>query len=131
MDAELFTQSETCSLLMRGIELFCDGSGGHCQLDVKSHPFQGQVVFFFDNPSLIEFADQLAELERTLLGRVRLGNVYEDPYIEFEGNGRGHVVVRGTLCVTGDHMQQLDFEFKTDQTALGPFIHQLRSGVHS
>jgi hypothetical protein len=55
--------------------------------------------------------------------------MYEDPYIQFEGNGRGHVTVSGKLQVTGDHMQQLEFEFRTDQTALGPFIQELEAAM--
>gem|GEM_PF-2782870 len=37
----------------------------------------------------------------------------------------GHITVSGKL-VSNDHwMQKLDFNFKTDQTALGPFIKDL------
>jgi len=43
----------------------------------------------------------------------------------------GHVIVEGTLQVYGDHMQRLEFEFRTDQTALGPFIKELADIVSS
>jgi hypothetical protein len=112
---------------MLDIEQFSDDSGGVCNLDVQSSPFQAQIKFFFDNPSLLKFIDQLKNLENSLSGKARLGNMYEDPYIQFEGNGRGHVTVSGKLQVSGDHSQQLEFEFRTDQTALGPFIHELET----
>jgi hypothetical protein len=107
---------------MRGIEVFSDGSGGCCELELKSFPFQALVTFFFDDPSLSEFSDRLRALEFSLLGSARLGNLYEEPYLEFVGNGRGQIKVSGRLQVSGDHIQQLDFEFSTDQTALGSFI---------
>lgn len=126
MDATLFTQSDTNSLVMRDIQVFSDDSGGRCNLELRSSPFQAQIEFFFDSPNLSEFADQLKALEFSLLGSARLGNLYEDPFIEFEGDGRGHIRVSGRLQVSGDHSQQLDFEFSTDQTALGTFVHELK-----
>lgn len=125
MDVNLYTQSEANGLQMRDVSLFDDGSGGRCTLHVQSSPFQALVEFFFDDPSLSAFVEQLKSLENTLEGQARLGNTYEDPYIRFVGNGMGHVIVDGVLQVSGDHMQRLEFEFRTDQTALGPFIQGL------
>ncbi|MES2048489.1 MAG: GNAT family N-acetyltransferase [Pseudomonadota bacterium] len=129
MDATLKTQSEENSLSMHDIEIFSDGSGGRCDLNLRSLPFQAQITFYFDCPSLSEFADQLRALEFSLIGTARLGNLYEEPYVEFEGNGRGGVKVSGRLQVSGDHIQQLDFEFSTDQTALGSFIYELKEAL--
>lgn len=126
LDATLKTQSDKNSLCMRDIEVFSDGSGGRCNLELKSFPFQAQVQFYFGVPSLSEFSDQLRALEVSLLGKARLGNLYEEPYLEFEGDGHGHITVSGTLQVSGNHTQQLDFEFGTDQTALGTFAHELK-----
>jgi len=44
---------------MRDVRLFDDASGGRCNLHVQSHPFRAQVEFYFDDPSLSAFVDQL------------------------------------------------------------------------
>lgn len=54
LDAKLYTQSDINGLRMLDIEQYSDDSGGVCNLDVQSSPFQAQVKFFFDNPSLLE-----------------------------------------------------------------------------
>ena len=126
MDAILNTQSENCALSMREIEIFSDGSGGVCELEVLSSPFSGAITFFFDHPYLNEFVNALESIQETLVGEAKLGQQYEDPYIYFHGNGLGHVLVSGLLCIYGEHSQKLEFSFKTDQTALKQFI----TGLH-
>lgn len=127
MNSELRTNDDTCSLCMVNIEIFPDLSGGTCCLEVISIPFRASVQFFFDWPPLNQFVEQLAAIEQSLSGEATLGQQYEDPYIKFVGNGRGHIVVSGLLTEYGDHTQKLQFSFTTDQTAIGPFIRGLRS----
>jgi hypothetical protein len=81
--------------------------------------------FYFDSPPLAEFVERLAHVERTLVGEAKLGQLYEDSYVSFTGDGLGHVTVSG-LLVEGVPTQRLQFSFTTDQTALGPFIADLQ-----
>jgi len=123
--ATLFTQDEDDGLEMHDIKHHGDKPGGSFELDLRSSPFQAQIKFYFDDSTLRDFIKNLKKLEESLRGKVRLGNIYEQPYVQFEGNGMGHITVSGKL-VSNDHwMQKLDFNFKTDQTALGPFIKDL------
>lgn len=129
MNATLLTNSEQNFLEMRDIRVYGDNSGGACVLNLKSSPFQAEIDFFFDYPSLSTFSDQLEFLQKSLVGTAKLGNLHENPYIQFDGDGRGHISVSGKLCSTASRMQHLTFEFETDQTALTPFIDELRAVV--
>lgn len=118
---------------MRDLELFADGSGGVCTLEVVSLPFTAVQRFFFDSPPLYDFIESLEELQQSLVGEVTLGQQFEKPYVSFRGDGRGHIHVQGTLMDQTEHDQRLAFSFATDQTALGPFISGLRqvANVHA
>ena len=127
MDAVLATHSKTHALAMRDIKLFADGSGGMCSLDLISTPFTAATGFTFDYPPMTDFIERLAALQESLVGEARLGQQYEEPFVLFSGDGRGHITVSGVLGDYGDHIQRLEFEFTTDQTALGPFVQDLRN----
>ena len=131
MDASLDTQSDSGSLAMRAIDIFSDGSGGSCNLEITSLPFTASISFFFDFPTLPEFVDNLILLEKTLSGEAKLGQNYEEAYICLQGNGRGAIRVSGLLAVYSEHTQELRFSFKTDQTALGKFIADLKEIIRA
>jgi hypothetical protein len=121
MDASLHTQSGHHGLTMRGIKLYADTEGGACFLEVNSHPFSAALNFYFDG-SLRQFVGSLKEIDATLSGHAKLALFHEDPFLLFEGDGRGHVTVTGLLV---EMMQKLQFSFVTDQTSLRPFIDAL------
>ncbi|WP_156226476.1 hypothetical protein, partial [Herbaspirillum chlorophenolicum] len=100
MNATLITNSELNSLCMQDIRIFEDDSGGVCRLDLRSSPFQAQIDFFFDNPVFPDFVAQLERLKDSLVGKARLGNCHEEPFIQFEGDGLGHILVSGKLLDT-------------------------------
>ena len=131
MSAELLTQNHHRRLMMDKIELYRDGSGGHCLLEVVSAPFSASFSFYFDNPPFTEFVRCLETIHRTLAGEARLGNNHEDPYISFRGDGRGHITVSGLLVVYDEHSQKLAFSFESDQTSLPSFISDLRKVFES
>lgn len=131
MDASLATHSEQHQLGMKSIELFGDGSGGSCVLEVVSFPFSASAPFFFDFPSISEFVSALEGLSVKLVGEAKLGQQYEEPYFSLHGNGRGQIVVNGVLTVAAEHSQRLEFEFVTDQTSLPPFIANLKAVCHA
>jgi hypothetical protein len=126
MDAALPTNSERCSLIMKDIVLFPDGSGGSCDLELSSDPFTARMPFIFDCPGLDVFAENLASIEHSLAGEARLGLKFEEDHLRFSGNSYGHVFVSGLLTDSRSTGQSLQFSFKTDQTALGPFIGALK-----
>jgi hypothetical protein len=131
MDALLYTQTESCGLAMRELELFKDNSGGVCYLEVVSKPFSVATDFFFDTHSLKDFVKNLEEIEINFVGEAKLGLEYEEPYILFRGDRLGHVKVSGLLIDTRENMQKLEFSFQTDQTSLRPFIANLREICNS
>ena len=129
MDAVLATHSETCAFAMRDVELFAGARGGMCNLQLISTLFSASTRFTFDYPSLPDFIQHLAALEQRLEGEARLGQQFEEPFVLFRGDGLGHITVSGVLVDYGDQSQRLEFEFTTDQTALGPFIQTLRDVI--
>jgi len=126
MDAALDTHDASRVFIMRNVEVFSDGSGGVCALEIVSPPFSARDRFYFDTPALTTFIEQLANIERTLVGEARLGQQFEEPYVLFRGNGRGHINVSGLLIDQSEHGQKLEFSLTTDQTALGSLIAGLR-----
>jgi hypothetical protein len=129
MNAELQTNNDACGLRMENIKMYPDQSGGSCDLEVISLPFRANIRFFFDWPPLNQFVEQLEDIEQSLSGEATLGQQFEEPYIKFKGNGLGHIEVSGLLIVYNENIQKLEFSFTTDQTAVGPFIEELRSVV--
>jgi hypothetical protein len=125
-DAELLTNNDKKSLALRDLKEFDDGSGGTCQLELKSDAFSAALPFTFDDPPVWRFVSQLEVLEETLQGAARLGRKHEDEHILLTGDGLGHINVTGVLRVYGGHPQRLEFAFGTDQTALGQFIRSIR-----
>lgn len=112
---------------MSNVQLFNEDSGGCCFLEVRSGPFSAAVNFYFDKGPWKSFLEGLDILDRTLEGVARLGQDFEEPYIELRGRGRGRVVVQGLLLEQSENSQRLEFSFETDQTVLGPFLEELRN----
>jgi hypothetical protein len=127
MNAALNTHSEQHCLFMKNIELFDDGSGGACFLEVMSFPFSAATQFFFDQPSLDEFVAALESLDAKLVGEAKLGQQFEEPFFSLRRNGRGQIIVSGVLAIFAEHSQRLEFEFVTDQTVLSSFISDLKA----
>jgi len=66
-------------------------------LSVRSGPFSGDVDFYFEGFALDRFIADLQVIDTSLRGRARLKLEFEEPFIELEGDGLGHVLVRGLL----------------------------------
>jgi hypothetical protein len=94
-----------------------------------SLPFRGVTQYYFDFPPLPEFIEKLEAIERTLVGEAKLGQLYEESWVMFEGDGKGYIAVSGLLVDYGARIQKLHFSFTTDQTAPGPFIRGLAEAV--
>jgi hypothetical protein len=117
---------------MGGIQLFADGSGGVCLLEVESPPFSASTPFYFDEHFWKRFLAELAALDSTLSGEAKLGQHFEEPYICLSSvGGRGHILVKGVLVENSEHSQRLEFSFVTDQSVLTPFLTGLQAAAEA
>ena len=64
--------------------------------------------------------EELQELKDTLTGKAELKEPYSwDPFLIFEGDGRGHIHISGSITSqNSDWLQELNFENEIDQTFL-------------
>ena len=129
MDIKLATGSNETAIELKN----CQRLGNRdyrCFLSVRSGAFSAGIVFYFEHHGLMSFVSALESVYQALVGEAQLKAEFEEPYISFEGDGRGHVWVRGRLLTTGPNFQTFQFEFDTDQTCLPPFISALRDLQH-
>jgi hypothetical protein len=124
VDITLQTNCDNPSLTLRACHRL--GSDFGCVLSVRSGPFAAEIDFYFEGYALEIFIADLQTIDSSLQGRARLKLEFEEPFIELEGDGLGHVSVRGLLLQTGPSTQKLEFTFSTDQTCLRPFIQDLQ-----
>lgn len=125
MDIALETGVTNQALVLRQCRRL-DDRDYSCVLSVRSGPFSADIPFYFETHGLGLFVSSLEALNASLKGRARLKPEHEEPYIETEGDGRGHLKVSGKLMQMGPEFQTLHFEFSTDQTCLASFIGGLR-----
>ena len=105
------------------------GNPYNTSFDVKvvSGLFSGYSEYWeYDHRELAGFISQLEELAAGKINEVILQEIGVGQQIHFEGDGLGHITVRGTINSDGVHSQSLSFEFVTDQTVFPPFISQLK-----
>jgi hypothetical protein len=123
MDIALRTGDDTKTLRFDAITLFHDSL--ECVLVVQSSGLGSQRRFRFS-----ELAHVISEFERmnaNLEGEVRLQEPYWDDFVIFSCDRRGRVIVTGEILnYQDDFTQHLKFGFVTDQTCLGPLIHDLK-----
>lgn len=127
MDIVLQTNSENPVFSFRDVERFDDGSGYATRLEIRSGWVSVDYPFHFEPQCLGKFLTALESLDRTLAGTARLKPLYEEQFVEFQGNGQGHITVRGELVEDGVRQQRVHFAFGTDQTCLRPLIIALRT----
>ena len=96
---------------------------------VKSEGFEGHGECETDIEDFLQFVGELEEMYRLERKDARLQSIigYET-YIKFVMHKTGHVTVCGKVF---DYKHSVEFEFKADQTALPPFIKQLREMMES
>jgi hypothetical protein len=129
VDIVLQTKVENPSLVFRSFKRFDDGSGYSVTLRIRSGWIGADYDFYFEEHRLREFIQVLEEVDRTLAGTARLKPTYENQFIQFRGDGQGHVIVEGELTDHGGMEQRVRFAFRTDQTCLRPLISELRHAI--
>ena len=97
------------------------------RLSVCSDGFSGTGEWECDIAALRAFAEELEGLLSFQRQRAELADLGYGSSLTFAAADRlGHIRVSGTLV--GFHgVQRLRFEFTGDQTALGPFLKELRA----
>jgi len=119
----LATNDSEKELAFSELELL--GDSLQTRVRIRSHGFAAQTNFMADDfPSIVT---ALREMSLKLQGEVRLGAAYEDDEIVLSMNDRGQLFVRGRLVKHAEEPHRLEFEFRTDQTALAPFVSELES----
>ena len=128
MDIVLRTHNDSY-LAFRDIQRYSDQSGFCAQLVARARGFGAQLLFCVEPEAFTAFVEALEAMDRTLTGEARLKPIFEDPFIHVSVGHTGRVTVSGDLVAYGPLTQRLQFALETDQTALGPFIRDLRSCI--
>ncbi len=97
---------------------------------VKSNGFSGCSTMDIDIKEFAEFSSDLNRIYETLSGEARVEEPYGvHMYISFQGDGRGHIAVKGYLH-SGDGIgneHSLEFENCIDQTCLKDLCQDLQT----
>lgn len=94
------------------------------EVEVESNGFAGNVNMDIDVKEFAKFAVDLSKLYDCLSGEAQIAEPYgEQMYLAFQGDGSGHIRVKGMLCNMG---QLLKFENVFDQTYLQRFSYDLK-----
>lgn len=131
MNIVMQTHSADPALALEEVQRFADDSGYCCQLAVRSHGFAARALFCFECEAFDTFRDAVEELDRTLTGSARLQPRYEEGFVELEVGSTGAVFVSGQVVLASELSQSLRFEFRTDQTCLGPLARALAACASS
>jgi hypothetical protein len=123
---ELRTNCSAHVLRLARIEKSKDG-GYACDLTVVPGGFSCDRQFGFDEDFLNDALEKLKEMSSGRPETAKLRYRYETDELQFRSNDMGHVFVSGDLVEHSDLPQRLHFEFRTDQTVLGPLIRDLQA----
>ena len=98
-------------------------------VSVSSAGFSASTTMDIDIKRLPFFCNELKNVYDSLNGKARLQEAFGDQYIEFCGDGKGHIGIAGQLESNGSDgfSQKLQFENRIDQTFLPAFLASLNS----
>ncbi len=96
-----------------------------CQLKVVSGEFAGVGEWECDWQDVHTFVQELERLYHFQRQEVEFRDIEWGNWLKFQMDRTGHVTVTGRLY-GGMSMQTLEFHFRTDQSALQPFLQQMR-----
>lgn len=90
--------------------------------------FMGACDFECDIKQIVQFSAELEEMYDLKRDSVKLESNIGDQEIELIMQKTGQITVYGTIT---NYTHSMEFEFEADQTALPPFIKQLREVLES
>ena len=94
---------------------------------VESCGFCGNAIMDIDVKEFAKFSSQLFEIYTTLKGNAKIQEPYgQKQFIEFDGDGMGHIVIRGMIWGETCFSQKLLFENMIDQTVLKKLAKELK-----
>lgn len=117
------------SLTVYQEDLACS-SNTTMDVTVQSDGFSASTTMDIDIKDLEKFAVDLCRIYHDLSGEARIEEPYGvHMYLSFQGDGRGHIAVKGYLQGTNrtGGEQALTFENQIDQTLLIPFCLTLKN----
>ena len=98
-------------------------------LRVESSLFVGCGKLDVSKNNIETFLRNLEVLHNTLSGNAKLCETYGEGYVEFEGNGKGQICVRGLVIGYSENgymsEQRLNFENVIDQTLLPDLCEEI------
>ena len=100
---------------------------------VQSDGFAGNATMDVGVKDLCKFAADLCQIYKTLSGETRIEEPYGlHMYLSFNGDGKGHIAVKGYLHQENriGNENSVEFENCIDQTVLKPFCFPLLSACN-
>lgn len=91
-----------------------------CDADIEVHcdGFSGAFRGYFQKDELAHFATQVRDLQTKLLGVAILEPIEPNIELTLQGDGKGHINVKGVARNHFERHNRLHFEFNIDQTYL-------------
>lgn len=105
-------------------------SNTRMKVEIESFEFHGIGEFDIDIKAFAGFSANLQKMYDSLNGHAKIEEPYGvHQYIEFLGDGKGHILVKGFVSQRADNCNhELKFSNKIDQTQLGDFAKELCEG---
>lgn len=97
-----------------------------CYVKVVSGEFTGLGGWECDWKDILRFAEEIEEMCEFRRREVEFRDIDWGNWLKFTLNKTGHIEISGLLRGRDSGAHTLTFEFRTDQTALAPFLRQLK-----
>lgn len=97
-----------------------------CYVKVVSGEFSGLGEWECDWKDILRFTEELEEMYQFRRREVEFRDIDWGNWLKFTLDRTGHIEISGLLRGRDGGTHTLTFEFRTDQTALAPFLRQLK-----
>ena len=105
---------------------YYDDNWLRCAVDLRAGGFSGHYSAAFMTDDFSRFLSGLNSLYDTLSGKAEFNTIEEQLMIIAEGDGKGHIEVRGEALDAAGHGNRLAFSLGIDQTQLATVIKELK-----
>lgn len=104
---------------------FLDGNWLDCSINFHISAFNGEFECRLRAEEFQTFYDDVCKLDETLIGIAEFSTMEEQVELVLEGDGKGHVAVKGFL-MDPRRENRLEYRFNIDQT----YLEGLRRELH-
>jgi hypothetical protein len=104
---------------------YWDGNWIESEIHVRAGGFTGTYRASLRSEEFVSFHRDLKTLERTLAGKATFNTMEGQLGLSVEGDGRGHVVLKGVALDQAGSGNALHFELELDQTYLPGILRGL------